>query len=384
MTVFNTLPTNHLKAKMFFDPNGPVNIARYDTLKYPELDFLTEKQIGQHWGPREVDLNKDRTDFQKLTPFGQHIFTSNLKRQILLDSVQGRSPSQAFGPITSSPELEVWLKTWEFFETIHSRTYTWIIRGIYPNPSLTFDGVMQTQEILDCARDVSKYYDTFIKQSNWYQMFGPGVKCLTDETGYVHAYGAENMYELKKSLYRCLMSVNILEGIRFYVSFACSWAFAEQVGAPMEGNAKLIGFICRDENLHLASTQKLLRTILPEDDEDFAKIRQEMIPETLAMFREAMDQEKEWAKYLFKDGSIIGLNETLLCDYVDYMGSERIKALGFKPDFDAPKRDPLPWTGHWISNKGTQEAPQETEKGAYLIGGVKQDVAESDFANFVL
>lgn len=376
MSVFNLQATDHLSAKLFFDPNGSVDIARYDTVKYPELEALTTKQLGFFWKPEEVDLNTDRGDFQKLTPHERHIFTSNLKRQILLDSVQGRSPTQTFGPITGLPEMEVWAQTWAFFETIHSRSYTHIIRQVYPNPGEVFNTIKDIQEIADCAKDISRYYDDFIEASTWYQLLGAGTHTINGQKKVV------DLYELKKKLWLTVMSVNILEGVRFYVSFACSWAFAEN--KRMEGNAKIIKFIARDENLHLASTQKLLRTIMPSDDPDFERIRIETEAEVIQMYKLAMEQEKTWAKYLFKDGSIIGLNEALLCDYVDYIGYHRMKAVGLTPDFKAPARDPLPWTASWISSKSVQVAPQETEISSYIVGGVKQDVDSDSFGGFKL
>lgn len=379
MTVFNSKASHHLQAKMFFDPNGTVDIARYDQLKYPELEHLTVKQIGFFWKPEEVDLNTDRGDFQKLSPHEKHIFTSNLKRQILLDSVQGRSPTATFVPITALPEMETWAQTWAFFETIHSRSYTHIIRNIYPNPGEVFDSMKSIKEIADCAKDISQYYDDFIEESMIYQLLTGGGKHVINGREKVTK---ADLYELKKKLWLTLMSVNILEGIRFYVSFACSWAFAEN--KRMEGNAKIIKFIARDENLHLASTQKLIRTILPQDDPDFIKIAKETQAQTLAMFKSAMDQEKAWARYLFKDGSIIGLNEVLLNEYVDYIGAQRIKAIGLVPDFKSPARDPLPWTASWISSKSVQVAPQETEISSYIVGGVKQDINDGDFGEFEL
>lgn len=361
---------------MFFDPNGGVSIARYDQVKYPEIEHLTNKQIGFFWRPEEVDLNTDRGDFKKLTAHQKHIFTSNLKRQILLDSVQGRAPSLTFAPITALPEMETWAQTWAFFETIHSRSYTHIIRQVYANPSEVFDQMTGIAEIADCAKDISRYYDEFIRLSGFYQLLGVGKHMVNGEVVEISAY------ELKKKLWLVLNSVNILEGIRFYVSFACSWAFAEN--KLMEGNAKIIKLIARDENLHLGATQQMIRSILPQDDPDFAKIKVECEAQVREMFMSAMFQEKTWARYLFKDGSIIGLNEALLCEYVDYIGAQRMKAIGLKPEFEFPSRDPLPWTASWIASKTVQVAPQETEITSYLNGGVKQDVSDDDFGGFSL
>lgn len=376
MNVFNKDASNHLSAAIFFDPNGSTGIARYDQVKYPEIEHTIEKQLGFFWRPQEADLNKDRGDFSKLAPYEQHIFTSNLKRQILLDSVQGRAPTMVFGPIAGVPEMETWATVWAFSEVIHSRSYSHIIREVYAQSNLVFDEMSNIPEIIACADDISHYYNDFLFYSSLYQLFGYGKHTIN---------GVEydiNEYDLKKRLWLTLMSVNILEGIRFYVSFACSWAFAEN--KIMEGNAKIIRFICRDENLHLGTTQRLLRTILPAEDSMYAKIRQETKAECLAMFKSAMDQEKIWSKYLFKDGTIIGLNDLLLSKYIDYNGAHRLRAIGLPVEFDAPTRNPLPWMDSWISSKSVQVAPQETEQGSYIVGGIKQDVKAGAFSSLKL
>jgi len=358
--------TDHTQSLAFLDPNGGVSIQRYDTMKYKQFDKLTDKQLGFFWRPEEVDILRDAKDFKDLTAHEQHIFTSNLKRQILLDSVQGRAPSVAFGPICSLPELETWITTWTFSETIHSRSYTHIIRNIYSNPSKVFDEMMDIQEIIDCAGDITKNYDELIALNNL---------LAADPESY-----KGNEYEHKKKLWLALMSVNILEGVRFYVSFACSWAFAEV--KKMEGNAKIIKFIARDENLHLASTQTLLK-LLPKDDPDYAKIEVEMRDEAVRLFEDAVEQEKKWAEYLFKDGSMIGLNYQLLADYVEWIANKRMTAVGL-PNKYKGGANPLPWTQKWIAGAEVQVAPQETEISSYIIGGVKQDVDEKSFANFSL
>jgi len=359
MSVFDA--TNHkdpTKVKAFFD--DPVTIARYDKQKYPFLEKLTQSQLGFFWRPEEIDVYRDAKDFKALTTHEQHIFTSNLKRQILLDSVQGRAPTAAFSPICSLPELENWILTWAFSESIHSRSYTHIIRNVYSDPSVIFDGMMDMKEIVDCAGDISKYYDDLIEYNN---------KSVSN-SGYGH----------KKALWLTLMSVNILEGVRFYVSFACSWAFAEV--KKMEGNAKIIKLIARDENLHLAGTQQLLK-VLPTDDPDFAIIRDETKEECIKMFIDAVDQEKAWANYLFKDGSMIGLNKALLNEYIEWIANKRMTAVGLSCPYKTGS-NPLPWTQKWISGAEVQVAPQETEITSYVGGGVKKDVNNETFKNFSL
>lgn len=348
MSVFKLSKKASKTKKMFFD--SPVDIARYDDVKYIQFDKLTEKQLGFFWRPEEVDILRDAKDFKDLSEAEQHIFTSNLKRQILLDSVQGRAPNMAFLPIVSLPELETWIETWSFSETIHSRSYTHIIRNVYSNPSTIFDSIMDIKEITDCAKDISKYYDQLIIEPN------------------------------KKNLWLALNAVNALEGIRFYVSFACSWAFAEL--KKMEGNAKIIKFIARDENVHLASTTHMLK-LLPEDDNDFKKIKDECEEEVLGIMEAVVAQEKAWADYLFRDGSMIGLNAQVLKQYVEWIAAKRCHAIGIKHNFKGGT-NPLPWTQKWIGGGEVQVAPQETEISSYIVGGVKKDVTNDTFKGFSL
>lgn len=356
-STFEKNTKSHLSKTMFFDE--PVDIARYDTLKYPWIDNLTQKQIGFFWQPEEVDLSRDGKEFKQLTPNEKKIFTSNLKRQILLDSVQGRAPSLAFLPICSLPELETWIQTWTFFEIIHSKSYTHIIRNVYPNPSVVFDEMLDIKEIIDCSRDISKYYDELMRLNS-----KPGPITMKH----------------KKALWMCLNAVNALEGVRFYVSFACSWAFAELL--KMEGNAKIIKFIARDENLHLAVTQKLLKQ-LPLDDPDFITIRDECRDECAAMFISVVDQEKKWAEYLFEDGSMIGLNCPILCDYIEFIANKRMAAIGIDSPYKN-RANPLPWTQKWISGHNVRVAPQETTISSYTDGGVKMDVDISSISELSL
>ena len=365
MSIFNNTQVDATQENCFF--GSPVNIARYDKQRYPAFEKLTEKQLGFFWRPEEIDLSRDGKDFKGLNDHEKHIFTSNLKRQILLDSVQGRAPSLAFLPICSLPELETWIQTWAFSETIHSRSYTHIIRNVYSDPSSVFDELLDISEIGECAASISKYYDELIKICSTYNHFETQII----PKGY-------HDYQRKKALWLCLNAVNALEGVRFYVSFACSWAFAEV--KKMEGNAKIIKLIARDENVHLAGTQQLLK-ILPKEDPDFAQIAEETKDECIRLFYDVVDQEKAWAKYLFKDGSMIGLNEQLLCDYVDHIAAKRMGAIGLNGKAGA---NPLPWTQKWISGSDVQVAPQETEITSYINGGVNKDVTEDTFKGFSL
>jgi len=375
MTVLNLQRNrDHTQSLAFLDPGGSLGMQRYDTLKYRQFDKLTDKQLGFFWRPEEVDVLRDAKDFRELTDHEQHIFTANLKRQILLDSVQGRSPNLAFLPITTLPEIETWIETWAFSETIHSRSYTHIIRNVYANPAQVFDEMLDVDDILNCGQDISRYYDDLIQYSQWYQLLGPGSHTVNGRTVEV------DVLELKKKLWLCLASVNVLEGIRFYVSFACSWAFAEL--KKMEGNAKIIKFIARDENVHLASTQQLMK-LLPQDDPDYATIRDQCMPEVQQMYESAVEQEKTWAHYLFRDGSMIGLNEQLLAEYVEWIAHKRMTAVGVPSQYRGGS-NPLPWTQKWIAGAEVQVAPQETEISSYVIGGTLQDVNEKTLSGLSL
>jgi len=361
---------------MFF--GAPLGIQRYDSYKYPVFDKITTQQLGYFWRPEEVSLQKDRGDYQTLRPEQKHIYTSNLKYQIMLDSVQGRGPGMAFIPYCSLPELEACMEVWGFMEMIHSRSYTYIIKNVYANPSEVFDKILDNDRILERSATVTQSYDDFINSA---QMYGTSDAWKHAQEG--AGYFKEERYELKRKLYRAIANVNILEGIRFYVSFACSFAFGEL--KLMEGSAKIISLIARDENQHLAITQNILNKWKEGDDPDMKKIAQEEEEWVISMFDAAVNEEKRWADYLFKDGSMIGLNDKLLQQYVEWIANRRMKAIGIKPQYDiAAKNNPLPWTQHWISSKGLQVAPQETEVENYLVGGIKQDVKKDTFSGFSL
>ena len=376
MTVFNTEKVDTKKQPMFF--GAPLGVQRYDSYKYPVFDKLTTQQLGYFWRPEEVSLQKDRGDYQTLRPEQKHIYTSNLKYQIMLDSVQGRGPGMAFIPYCSLPELEACMEVWGFMEMIHSRSYTYIIKNVYANPSEVFDKILDNDRILERSTTVTQSYDDFINSA---QMYGSSDAWRHAQEG--AGYFKEERYELKRKLYRAIANVNILEGIRFYVSFACSFAFGEL--KLMEGSAKIISLIARDENQHLAITQNILNKWKEGDDPEMKKIAQEEEEWVISMFDAAVNEEKRWADYLFKDGSMIGLNDKLLQQYVEWIANRRMKAIGIKPQYDiAAKNNPLPWTQHWISSKGLQVAPQETEVENYLVGGIKQDVKKDTFSGFSL
>lgn len=347
---------------MFFGQS--VNVARYDQQKYLFLEKLTEKQLSFFWRPEEIDVSRDRSDFASLPEHEKHIFISNLKYQILLDSIQGRSPSIAFLPICSLPELETWVTTWTFSETIHSRSYTHIIRNIFTDPSVVFNDIMDNKHILARADEVAVYYDDLIAATqDWIQ-------------------GGTDIVPTMKKLYLCLMCVNVLEAIRFYVSFACSFAFAER--ELMEGNAKIIKLIARDEALHLTGTQQMLNNLRNgSEGELWKQVANECQQESVDIFQRAVQQEIDWAEYLFKDGSMIGLNKTILTEYIKFISGQRMQAVGL-PDLYRIKQNPIPWINSWLSSDNVQVAPQEVEISSYLVGQIDAELNEDDLSDFEL
>ncbi len=374
-STFCQTQNDQLKEPMFFGQS--VNVARYDQQKHEVFERLIEKQLSFFWRPEEVDVSRDRIDYQALPPHEQHIFISNLKYQTLLDSIQGRSPNVALLPLVSIPELETWIETWAFSETIHSRSYTHIIRNIVNTPAQVFDDIVTNEQILKRAGSISHFYDDLIEATALYNLHGEGTHTVAGREVTITSR------ELKKKLYLCLMSVNALEAIRFYVSFACSFAFAER--ELMEGNAKIIKMIARDEALHLTGTQHMLNLMRTgQDDPEMAEIAAECEQACFEIFKEAAIQEKEWAEYLFQDGSMIGLNKDILCQYVEYITNLRMSAVGLQPAFAGTKQNPIPWINTWLSSDNVQVAPQEVEVSSYLVGQIDSEVNADDLGDFEL
>lgn len=373
-TTFSQVKNNQLLEPMFFGQS--VNVARFDQQKYDIFEKLIEKQLSFFWRPEEVDVSRDRIDYQALPEHEKHIFISNLKYQTLLDSIQGRSPNVALLPLISIPELETWVETWAFSETIHSRSYTHIIRNIVNDSSLVFDDIVTNEEILKRAKNISGYYDCLIELTCYYHLLGENTHQINGKTVVV------NLHELKKKLYLCLMSVNALEAIRFYVSFACSFAFAER--KLMEGNAKIIRLIARDEALHLTGTQHILNLMRSgEDDPEMAEIARECQQESYDLLLLAAQQEKDWASYLFRTGSMIGLNKDILCQYIEYITNIRMQAVGLDLPF-ITRSNPIPWINSWLVSDNVQVAPQEVEVSSYLVGQIDAEVNSDDLSDFQL
>ena len=296
----------------------------------------------------------------------------------MLDSVQGRGPAIALLPFCSIPELESCIIAWDFMENIHSRSYTYIVKNLYSDPKKVFDTILDTEEIIQRADSVTKNYDDFIRAGrSWLQ----SKRKYKPRNSIARTHGT---YELKKKFYKMLISINILEGIRFYVSFACTFGFGEL--RLMEGSAKIISLIARDESQHLAITQHIIKNYQKnEKDKQMLKVMKDCKQEVYDMYAKAVEEEKQWAEYLMKDGSMIGLSATLLGNYVEFIANKRLRSIGLEPLYDISSRtNPLPWTQHWLSSRGLQNAPQEPEIESYIIGGIKQDITNETFEKFKL
>ena len=374
-STFNQTPNNALKEPMFFGQN--VNVSRFDQQRYPFFEKLTERQLSFFWRPEEIDATQMMGEFNSLTENEQHIFISNLKYQTLLDSVQGRSPNVALLPLVSLPELETWVETWSFFETIHSRSYTHIIRNSFTNPADILDDIVKNNYIVARAKDIAKYYDDLILKTQLYQAEVIGNYTINNENITI------NLRELKKSLWLCMNSIYALEAIRFYVSFACSFAFGER--ELLDANARIIKLISRDEALHMSGTQFIINTWKKgEDDPEMAEIIEETQEDGRQIFLDAMQQEIKWADYLFEKGSMLGLNKEILIDYLKYISAQRLEAAGFKIDFNHPSSNPIPWINNWLNSDNVQVAPQEVELTSYLVGQVNSNIDINNFKDFQL
>ncbi len=373
-TTFNQTPNNALLEPMFL--GNSVNVSRYDQQRYIAFEKLIEKQLSFFWRPEEVDVSKDRADWQSLTDSEKHIFISNLKYQTLLDSMAARSVNAVLLPLVSLPEVETWVETWAFSETIHSRSYTHILRNLFTEPGEIFDDIIVNPAILKRATSIAKYFDDVILTTQLLQSQGEGSYEVEGKTIEV------STRKLKERLYLAVCSVNALEAIRFYVSFACSFAFAER--ELLEGNAKIIKLIARDEALHLTGTQHIINNWMSgRDDPEMKEISIEMRDAGLQIFLDVVEQEKEWAQYLFKDGSMIGLNAEILNQYIEYISNQRLTAIGFDAPFNI-KSNPLPWMNAYLVSDNVQVAPQETEISSYLVGQVDSAVDADDFDDFDL
>lgn len=347
-TLYNSTNVDFSTQPMFFgaDPN----ILRNDSIKYRQFDDYYEKMMGFFWRPQEIDLSLDRSEFETLPDGAKHLFLYNLRYQILLDSVQGRGPVHAFMAASSLPEVEACCSKWAFQEINHSKSYQWMIKNIFHDPSVIFNDIVEHSEIRKRAQSVVAAYDDFIN----------------DQRGKSDGAGPCS-FDSKKKLFKALVAVNILEGVRFYASFACSFGINESL-KKMGGSANILKLICRDENVHLGITQTMINLIgRGKEGPEWEQVARECTVDAVGMYEEAVEQEKAWADFLFKEGSLIGLNAPILREYVEYIASQRMKAIRLDPLY--PKAEyRLHWMDHWISSADVQVAPQETEITSYVLG----------------
>ncbi|QXV73297.1 ribonucleotide reductase of class Ia (aerobic), beta subunit [Escherichia phage vB_EcoM_Nami] len=383
-TVFNTNPVDVLKEPMFF--GSGLGIARYDIQRHKVFEDLTEKQLSFFWRPEEVNLMMDAAQFNKLPQYQQDIFTNNLKYQSLLDSIQGRAPSAVLMSLISDPSLDTWVATWTFSETIHSRSYTHIMRNLYTDPSKVFDEIVLDKAIMKRAESIGRYYDDVLVKTREYQNAVEDYEGILSEGFRKEELGKVvecTKRALMKSLYLCLHVINALEAIRFYVSFACTFNFHKNMEI-MEGNAKIMKFIARDEQLHLKGTQYIIRQLqLGTDGDEWVKIAQECEQEAVDIFMEVNRQEKDWAVHLFKDGDVPGLNTNSMWSFIDYLTVSRMKQCGLPcPITDAPVKHPYPWIREYLNSDNVQSAPQEVELSSYLVSQIDNDVDDKVMMSF--
>lgn len=346
---FATIP-NYTKRQMFLDPAGPVTIQRYDEFAYPFIRKFVQTQKGFFWVPEEITLVKDKIDFKNANEAVRHIFTSNLLRQTALDSIQGRAPEQVFKPVCSVPELEALVQWWSAFEQIHSEAYSHIIRNIYNVPTEEFNKIHDTVEIVEMAAKIGRHYD-YLHQLNCRKELNP--LSVTEE-------------EHIDAIWMALNASYALEAIRFMVSFATSLGMVEN--KIFIGNGNEIALILQDELLHTDWTAQLINRVV-KDDPRFAAAKERCKAVVADMYAEVIAEEKAWADYLFKKGTVIGLNAKVMKDFVDFMAAGRLKEIGLKHETTV-KHTPLPWFNKHLNTSKKQTALQENESVSYLIGSM--------------
>ena len=354
--------TDYLNRKMFLDPAGPVTIQRFEEFKYPKIAKYEQEQRGFFWVPEEINLSRDANDFKEASNAVKHIFTSNLLRQTALDSLQGRGPVQVFSPVVSLPELESLVLIWSMFETnLHSKSYSHIIRNIYNVPKTVFNTIHDTQEIIDMAASVGRYYDA-LHVINCRKELGETI----DEREHI------------KAIWLALHASYALEAFRFMVSFATSLAMVEN--KIFIGNGNIISLILQDEMLHKDWTAYIINQVVKEDSR-FAEVKAECEAEVYQLYQDVIKEEKTWAEYLFSKGPVIGLNAPILKDFVDFTSAAALKDIGIKYQSPSPKTTPIPWFNKHSNPSKKQSALQETESTNYVIGVLTTDLNYGELPN---
>ncbi|UJJ22225.1 ribonucleoside-diphosphate reductase subunit beta [Erwinia phage Virsaitis27] len=386
-TVFNKEQVDVLNEPMFF--GSGLSIARYDIQRHKTFEDLIEKQLSFFWRPEEVNLMMDRAQYEKLPVHQQEIFVNNLKYQSLLDTIQGRAPAAVLSALISDPSLDTWNQTWTFSETIHSRSYTHIMRNLFNDPTKIFDEIVLDDAIMARAESIGVYYDDVLTKTRHWENAKADVEFHSregrDYDMYCEAVMARDDAKraLMKALYLCMHVINALEAIRFYVSFACTFNFHKNMEI-MEGNSKIMKFIARDEQLHLKGTQFIIRQWqMGTDGDEWVEIAKECEQEAVDIFMEVNRQEKEWAIHLFRNGGMPGLNVKILSDFIDYLTVSRMRSCGLPcPITDAPQRHPLPWIREYLNSDAVQSAPQEVDLSSYLVAQIDNDVDENVLTSF--
>lgn len=379
-TTFNTNQVDATVEPMFLGQG--VNLARYDKTKYRFLDLATDQQFAQFWRPEEVDLSRDKVEFwSKLTDEQRYIFLANLKYQSLLDSVQARAPMLAFGPLISIPELETFTVVWPAFEVIHSKSYTHIIRNVFPDPGAVFDSIVVDENIINRAQALTRAYDELIELGMIYSVYGYGYHVVPSRNERVMI----NPSLLRRAIIKALAAVNALEGVRFYVSFLCSFAFTEKLNV-MAGNSKIIRFIARDEALHRKAIGDTLKAIAAgKEGAEWKADFDAVLPELKMIFQECFDQEVVWAQHLFSEGrSIPGLNASILEDCLKVFTTQTMAGAGIQPLHEMPSPHPAPWVNKYLYSGNVQVAPQEAEISSYLLGRVLPELKLAELATISL
>jgi ribonucleoside-diphosphate reductase beta chain len=350
---FKKVP-NYSKRQMFLDLAGPVTIQRYDEFAYPFIRKFTQTQKGFFWVPEEITLVKDKIDFKEANEAVRHIFTSNLLRQTALDSIQGRAPEQVFKPVCSVPELEALVQWWSAFEQIHSEAYSHIIRNIYNVPSDEFNRIHDTQEIIGMAANIGKHYDNLHL-----------LNCRKELN--VETVGEQEHID---AIWMALNASYALEAIRFMVSFATSLGMVEN--KIFIGNGNEIALILQDELLHTDWTAQIINRVV-KDDPRFAVAKERNKEAVFDMYLGVIEEEKAWAKYLFKKGTVLGMNEAIMRSHVDYTAQLRLKEIGLKYDANI-KSPPLPWFNKHMNTSKKQTALQENESVSYVLGSMTNTI----------
>ena len=353
------------KETMFFGSGK--NTQRYDISKYPFLDVLSDNMMGLDWTHNEIKLTPDKQDYPNLSESQEFVYKRVLQKLIFLDSLQGRGILQTLGSIVTLPELEACMTIWQHFEiSKHSRSYTEILRGVYDEPTKIFDESFDIPELMYIAKSISEPYNECFE--------------LVTEYNYCQINNLEftKMKELKKSILKLLVVINILEGVRFYSGFASIWAINYSSGM-LDRTSKILKLICRDENMHLQITQYLLKQLRTREDEGFKEIYEEMRPEILKLYEQAWLEEQIWIDFLFSKGSYLGMNAEIAKIYMKYLFNRRLRAIGEKDMFKGFNDNPIKWVNDYISNDAVEVLPQEVEVINYRTDILKMEMNPDDF-----